>query len=114
MSVDAKIVTTKGVLGGMREGISHFNLDAALNGPATWPTIAEMRAPGVVMTGIPENPFSTATTSGCGGVNLRKQILVGVTFGVPVTAGTAGAWCYNAGTGEIWANTASGYGEAGF
>jgi hypothetical protein len=33
---------------------------------------------------------------------------------VPVTPGTNGAWCYRAATGEIWANTTSGAGEARF
>ena len=49
-----------------------------------------------------------------GGPVLVVAVIVGVTKGTPVTAGTTGGWCYKPTTGEFWADTASGAGEAGF
>jgi prepilin-type N-terminal cleavage/methylation domain-containing protein len=115
MSTDAKIATCKGDVSAMREAISQFQLKASLNDAPAWPTLAELRTSGTVMMSIPDNPFSTAVGGGgCAPTNLKNRILAGVTAGVPVSAGTSGGWCYKATTGEIWADSASGNGEAGF
>ena len=55
---------------------------------------------------IPDNPYSTSA--------VKNGVVAGTTLGTPVTAGTTGGWCYNAATGEFWADTASGANEAGF
>lgn len=113
-SVDAKTATCKADLAAMREGISAFHLNSSLSGPHAFPTLAQMRTAGTVMEVIPENPFCTAASGACAGSRPGAAIAPGSIKGVPVTPGTSGGWCYKASTGEIWANTASGAGEAGF
>jgi prepilin-type N-terminal cleavage/methylation domain-containing protein len=107
---DAKEAACRGALGGMRSAIATFYAHSGTKsggGVARFPTLVEMRAVGTVMSqAIPDNPYST-------GPNPRR-IQPGFSKGVPVTPGTNGAWCYRAATGEIWANTTSGAGEARF
>ena len=109
-TTDAKEAACKGGLGGVRSAIANsyaYSATPAGGGTATFPTLAELTTAGTVMAQvIPDNPYSTSAT--------KNAVIVGVTKGVPVTAGTTGGWCYLAATGEFWADTASGAGEAGF
>ena len=107
---DAKEASCKGALGGVRSAIANYyahSVTPSGGGVASFPSIAELTTPGAVMAqDIPENPFSTAAK--------RNAVVAGTVKGTPVTPGTAGGWCYNEVTGEFWADTASGAGEAGF
>ncbi len=109
-TTDANEAACKGALGGVRSATSNFYAYSATpagGGTATWPTLAELTTAGTVMAQtIPDNPYSTSAT--------KNAVIAGVTKGTPVTAGTTGGWCYLAATGEFWADTASGAGEAGF
>ncbi len=107
---DANQAACKGALGGTRSAIANHYAHSATpsgGGSATYPTLVELNSAGTVMAqGIPDNPYSTSA--------VKNVVILGVTKGTPVTAGTTGGWCYNETTGEFWANTASGAGEAGF
>jgi len=98
ISAQAKLSACKGALGGLRSGVSIFYANRAVTtGTATWPTLAEVSTPGVVMEqAIPANPYQLTT-------NAPDSIVTGVTKGVIV--GTRGGWAYLAATGEIWPNT---------
>lgn len=95
---EAKEAATRGALGSLRSGITIFYANKAVTtGTATWPTLAELSTPGVVMAqAIPKNPYQSDA-------NAPDSIVTGVTKGVIV--GSRGGWAYNATTGEIWANT---------
>ncbi len=103
-SGDAKEAATKGALGGVRSAVANFYAHSATptgGGMATYPTLAEVTTVGAVMAQeIPDNPFSTDTDP--------NAVVAGVTKGTAVTAGTAGGWCYNAVTGQFWADTTPG------
>ena len=107
---DANAAACKGALGGVRSSIANFYAHSATpsgGGNAQWPTLIQMNTPGVVMEqAIPDNPYSTSA--------VKNVVVPGTTKGTPATAGTTGGWCYKASTGEFWADTASGAGEAGF
>lgn len=107
-TTDAKDSALKGSLGGVRSAISNFYAYSgtpAGGGTIAYPTLAELTTAGTVMAqGIPANPYSTGADP--------TAVVAGTTKGTPATAGTAGGWCYKAATGEFWANTASGAGEA--
>jgi len=109
-TTDAKDAACKGSLGGVRSAISNFYAYSATpagGGTPAFPTLVELTTLGTVMEqGLPDNPYSTGTT--------KNAVVAGTTKGTPVTTGTTGAWCYKASTGEFWADTASGAGEAGF
>lgn len=109
-SGDANEAATKGALGGVRSAIANFYAHSATpsgGGSAAYPTLAELTTTGTVMAQtIPDNPYSTSAA--------KNGVVAGTAKGTPVTAGTTGGWCYNAATGEFWADTASGAGEAGF
>lgn len=109
-TTDAKESACKGSLGGVRSAISNFYAYSATpagGGTVAFPTLAELLVAGSVMEqDIPDNPYSTGGN--------KNAVIVGVTKGTPATAGTSGAWCYKASTGEFWADTASGATEAGF
>ena len=109
-TTDANQAACEGALGGVRSGIANFYAYSATpagGGTAAYPTLAELIATDTVMAqGIPDNPYSTSAT--------QNAAILGVTKGTPVTAGTTGGWCYLPATGEFWADTASGTGEAGF
>ncbi len=113
MSADAKEAACKGALGGVRSAVSNFYAYKATptgGGTASWPTLTELTTSGSVMEGtLPANPYSTNSTPAN-----RYACIAGTTKGTPVTAGTTGAWCYKAATGEFWADTASGASEAGY
>jgi MSHA pilin protein MshA len=107
---DAKEAACQGALGGVRSAVANYYAFTATKsggGVARYPTLAELTTAGTVMAqAMPDNPYSTGAT--------KNAVVAGVTKGVPVTAGTTGGWCYKAATGEFWADTASGAGEAGF
>lgn len=109
-TTDAKKAACKGSLGGVRSSIANYYAYTATpsgGGIPAFPTLAQLTTVGTVLQGkIPDNPYSTSA--------IKNAVVVGVTMGTPVTAGTTGGWCYKAATGEFWANTASGAGEAGF
>lgn len=108
-TTDAKRAACKGALGGVRSGVSNYYAYSATpagGGIPRFPTLVQLRTAGTVMEGsLPDNPYSTSA--------IKNAVVAGVTKGTPVTAGTTGGWCYRAATGEFWANTASGAGEAG-
>ena len=109
-TTDAKESACKGALGGVRSAIANYYAYSATpagGGSATWPPLAQVTAVGTVMAqGIPDNPYSTSAT--------KNAVIAGTTKGTPETTGTTGGWCYLVGSGEFWADTASGAGEAGF
>ena len=109
-TTDAKEAACKGALGAVRSAIAnHYAYSATPSGGGTptWPTLAQLTTAGTVLEqDFPENPYSSGTN--------KAAVVAGTTMGTPVTSGTTGAWCYKAATGEFWANTASGAGEAGF
>ncbi len=98
ISAQAKLSACKGALGGLRSGVSIFYANRAVTtGTATWPSLAELGTPGVVMEqAIPGNPYQLPA-------NAPDSIVTGVTKGVIV--GTRGGWAFLAATGEVWPNT---------
>lgn len=108
-STDAKEAACKGALGGVRSAISNYYAYTATpagGGTPTYPTLTQLSDGTILANDMPDNPYSTAAT--------KNAVVSGTTRGVPATAGTTGGWCYKASTGEFWADTASGAGEAGF
>ncbi|MHC4822481.1 MAG: prepilin-type N-terminal cleavage/methylation domain-containing protein [Planctomycetota bacterium] len=104
---DAKDSALKGSLGSVRAAISNYYAYSATEagGSVGYPTLTELNTYGAVMgIDIPDNPYSTSA--------VKNTVIAGITSGTPVTSGTTGGWCYKASTGEFWANTASGAGEA--
>ena len=106
---DAKEAACKGSLGAVRQAVANFyawKASPSGGGAGAWPTLAELTTAGTVLASdMPDNPFCT----GSSGAN---TVIAGTTKGTPVTAGTTGGWCYKAASGEFWADTASGDGEA--
>lgn len=109
-TTDAKEAACKGALGGVRSAVANYYAYTATpagGGTPTWPSLVQLTTSNTVMAqGIPDNPYSTSAT--------KNAVVAGTTMGTPVTSGTTGGWCYNATTGEFWADTASGASEAGF
>lgn len=107
-TADAKDSALKGSLGGVRSAIANYYAYSGTpsgGGVASFPTLTQLTTAGVVMAqAIPDNPYSTGGT--------KNAVVAGTTMGTPVTSGTTGGWCYKATTGEFWADTASGAGEA--
>ena len=105
---DAKQAASKGGLGVVRSAIANFyGWTATPSGgsSARWPTLAELTdASTVLQTPVPDNPYSSSTT--------KNAVIAGTTKGTPETTGTTGGWCYKSTSGEFWADTASGAGEA--
>lgn len=110
-SGDSKKAAAQGALGGVRAAIANYYAYSATpagGGSAGYPTLTQLTTAGTVManSGIPDNPYSTSAT--------KNTVIAGTTKGTPETSGATGGWCYNATTGEFWADTASGAGEAGW
>ncbi len=109
-TTDAKSAACKGALGSVRSAVSSFYADQATPAGGSfpeYPSLAEVNTAGTVMeSAIPDNPYSTSAT--------KNTVIAGTTLGTPVTIGARGGWCYKESTGEFWADTASGAGEAGF
>jgi hypothetical protein len=112
MSADAKSAACKSSLATIRTAIASYyayTASPAGGGTATWPTLVQLTTQGTVLqTVFPVNPYSTAAAAS------RNAVVAGTTLGTPVTSGTTGGWCYKAATGDFWADTASGAGEAGW
>lgn len=108
ISADAKEASCKGALGAVRSAVANYYAYTATpsgGGTASWPTLSQIEDGTTVLEGlVPDNPFSTG--------NDPNDVVAGTTKGTPVTSGTTGGWCYKASTGEFWADTASGAGEA--
>lgn len=98
LSSNAREAAARSALGSLRSGITIFYANEAVQtGTATWPTLAELEAPGTVMEQtIPANPYQATA-------NAPDSIVTGVAVGTIV--GTRGGWAYNEATGEIWPNT---------
>jgi prepilin-type N-terminal cleavage/methylation domain-containing protein len=109
-TTDAKESACKGALGGVRSAIANYyaySATSAGGGSVAFPTLIQLNTAGTVMAqAIPDNPYSTSGT--------KSAVIAGPTKGTPVTSGATGGWCYKAATGEFWADTASGAGEASF
>ena len=59
----ARSSALQGALGGMRSGIANFYANSAIDGTASYPTIAELTAVGNVMQeGVPSNPYNGLNT----------------------------------------------------
>lgn len=106
---DSKEAACKAALGGVRAAIANYYSYSATDaggGSATYPTLAQLETAGTVMStaGIPDNPYSSSSPG--------NDVVAGTTKGTPVTSGVTGGWAYKASTGEFWADTASGAGEA--
>lgn len=124
---EAREAATRGALGGVRSAISIARaayLVSGATGATTidgvdfnasgYPTLAAIQdnttnnGSDIMENGdLPDNPYSTAAV-----VTDRDNVVAGTTKGTPETTGTTGGWCYLATTGEFWADTASGAGEA--
>jgi type II secretory pathway pseudopilin PulG len=95
----------KGALTGMRAAIAHFYANSATDANAArWPTLVELRTPGLVMQErIPPNPYIADA-------NAAALIIAGVwpTSGEPPVEETPTAgWRYDPASGRIWANSTS-------
>jgi general secretion pathway protein G len=94
---DAKAAACKGALGGVRAAIANFYAHSALVGTPTYPTLTVLTTSGSVMSDvIPDNPYDTDGTA---------NNVVASSSAKGTVSGTTGGWCYNAATGEFWANT---------
>ncbi len=101
ITIDAKKSACRAALRGPRGSISTWYSKQVVAGQATpqWPPTDTLRTVGrVVINQIPPNPFQKPDCA-------PDSIVTGVTRGV--TVGMRGGWAYNAGTGEIWANTST-------
>lgn len=93
-SAKAKESAARGILGNTRTAIANFYSNAAINGSAAFPTLAQLQATGTVLQDpIPTNPFNNSAT-----------ISAGTWAATPPTSGSAG-WRYDAATGRIWCNS---------
>lgn len=108
LTADAKAASCKAALGQVRGAIANYYAYTATptgGGTPAWPSLANLEDSTTVLEGpVPENPYSSGGTP--------NDVIAGTTKGTPVTAGTTGGWCYKAATGQFWADTASGVGEA--
>lgn len=108
---DAKKAACKGSLGAMRAAVANYYAWKATDsggGTATYPTLAQLTTVGTVMQDTtPDNPYDTDAT--------KNNVVDGTGVTKGTVTGTAGGWCYNPTTGQIWANTnTSGVGENSF
>jgi len=94
----AKESSVKGTLGAVRSAVANFYANSALNGTATWPTLAQMQtfgATGVMQEAIPANAY-----------NSDASIAAATWAATPPVSGTNG-WNYDAATGKFWANSST-------
>jgi MSHA pilin protein MshA len=57
-SAQAKLASVKGALGGVRAGLANFYANAALNGSAVYPTLAQLTDGSTMLAEIPDNPYN--------------------------------------------------------
>ncbi len=97
---DAQAAACKGALGACRAGVANFYAHSATpagGGTLAYPTLTELGTVGTVMLdGVPDNPYDSDST---------PNNVVASTSTKGTVSGTSGGWCYNASTGEFWANT---------
>lgn len=97
---DAKAAACKGALGAIRAGIANFYAHSTTNsggGTLAYPTLVQLTTAATVMTDvIPDNPYTTGAT---------KNTVVASSSSKGTVTGSGIGWCYNATTGEFWANT---------
>ncbi len=111
MSGEAKKSSLKGVLGGVRGGVSIAHANHALRGTAVYPTLSEMQnvATNVVMSDgvIPKNPYATDDVA---------NVLDGATKakGNKQSANTTDDWYYKASNGQFWSALSGGVGANAF
>ena len=110
MSGEAKKSAIKGVLGGVRGGISIAHANHALKGNAVYPTLAEMQnvATNVVMSDgvIPKNPYATDEV---------VNVVDGATKTKGTKSGTVGDdWYFKASNGQFWSAQSGGVGANAF
>ncbi|MBI4431273.1 MAG: prepilin-type N-terminal cleavage/methylation domain-containing protein [Candidatus Omnitrophica bacterium] len=105
---EAKLSTTKGILGNVRSAVMIVHAKEIIQGRNSFPTLEDVQdnpfntGSSVLETGdLPPNPFSTGPD---------KDAVV-LTVGRPNPTGTDGAWAYDSVTGGFYANTKSGQGE---
>lgn len=107
-TTDARDAAFRSSVNSVRSAVANYYAYAATpsgGGTAKYPSLKELTTEGVVMTGvIPDNPYSTGDD--------KNKVRAGKTKGTTVTKGTKGGWCYKASSGEFWADTNSGAGEA--
>lgn len=94
---DARVSACKGALGGIRAAVANYYAHSSLTGNPTFPTLTLLTKSGRVLTdALPGNPYDRDAT---------PNNVVAATSAKGVVSGTTGGWCYNAATGELWANT---------
>ena len=97
---DAKAAACKGSLGATRAGVANWYAHSVTDsggGVLAYPTLVQLTTGATVMTeGVPNNPYDTDGTAN----NVVASVAAKGTV-----SGTTGGWCYNATTGEFWANT---------
>jgi prepilin-type N-terminal cleavage/methylation domain-containing protein len=102
---NAKISSTKGILGGVRSAVANFYANQAVSGTARYPTLVELQTVGTVMQEtMPPSPFGTDPTT--------ANTIVAATYPVdpvatpPPVSGTAG-WNYDVAKGKFWCNSST-------
>ena len=97
----AKESSVKGTLGAVRSAVANFYANSALNGTATWPTLAQMQtfgATGVMQEAIPANAYVSGASA--------TTISAATWAATPPVSGTNG-WNYDAASGKFWANSST-------
>ena len=99
---DAKAAACKGALGAIRAAIANYYARSATpsgGGTLGYPTATQLSTAGtVLMDGMPDNPYDADGTA---------NNIVSSTSAKGTVSGTSGGWCYNATTGQVWANTST-------
>ena len=97
---DAKAAACKGALGAVRAAVANYYARSATpsgGGTLAYPTLAQLTTAGTVMTDtIPANPFDTGSS---------PSTVTASSSAKGTVSATPGGWCYNATTGQFWANT---------
>ena len=98
-SSNAKISSTKGVLGGVRSAVANFYANSSVTGTAAYPTLTQLQTVGTVLSEpMPINPFNGAST------------ITSSTWTATCPVAGSYGWDYDPTTGRFWANS-SGEGE---
>ena len=97
---DAKAAACKGCLGACRAAVANFYAHSATpsgGGTLAYPTLVQLTTTGtVLLDGVSDNPYDSDGTAN----NVVASVAAKGTV-----SGATGGWCYNAATGEFWANT---------
>lgn len=96
LQTEAKESAAKGALGGLRSGIAIWYAKSATAGNASYPTLPELTAGGVMANNsMPPNPYNNSTNVVLATATSRYN-------------STDAGWIYHTSTGEIWAGTVDG------